>query len=495
MGKRIGLVAGVVGFSIFVILGRLLSLESITPSAMDVAAVTILMASWWMTEAIPIPATSLLPLVLFPMLGIASVSQTAAGYAHPLILFLMGGFFIALTVERWNLHRRLALGVVLRIGTRPDRLILGFMIAGALISMWISNTATTLMMLPIALAVLQRMEEQAPGDPRIRPIGVGLLLGLAYACNVGGMGTPLGTPPNLIFMANYDTVEGASPISFAGWCGRAMPIVLVMIPLIWLVLTRWVNRIDRTFVGGDRNIILAEVREMGRLNSAEWRVLIFFVMTALLWITRFFKEPVHVGSYAFHGWSHMLGLTEVHSTKGLIATVDDGTVAIGAAILMFLMPAGRDHKGEKLLDWDTAVRIPWGLLLLFGGGMALAVGFGQSGLSLWIGERLGSLAGLPLVVLTATVCLTVTFLTEVTSNTATTTVLMPVLASAAASHSIDPMYLMMPAALSASCAFMLPVATAPNAIVFGSGLVTMRDMVVCGIVINLIGVVVITALV
>ncbi len=495
MAKTIGLIAGLLGFTTLVVLGRTLHLESVSTAALDVAAITFLMAAWWVTEAIPIPATSLLPLVLFPLLGVSSVKAAASGYSHPLILFLMGGFFIALAVERWNLHRRLALGVIMRIGTKPDRLILGFMIAGAVISMWISNTATTLMMLPIALAILQRMEDQAPNDPRIRPIAVGLLLGLAYACNVGGMGTPLGTPPNLIFMANYEKVPDADPISFAGWTLRALPIVVILLPLIWLVLTRWVNRIDRNFISGDRDVIAREVEAMGRLSTPERRVLIVFILTALLWIFRFFKNPISLGSYDFHGWSHWFGLTEMHPVKGLKCLVDDGTVAIGAAVLMFLLPAGVKQAREKLLDWETAVRIPWGLLLLFGGGMALAVGFDKSGLSQWIGNGLGSLGGLPIMVLTACICLTVTFLTEVTSNTATTSILMPVLAAAATTHDIDPMYLMMPAALSASCAFMLPVATAPNAIVFGSNRVTMRDMVVCGVVINLIGVVVITLLV
>ena len=339
MAKKIGLVAGLLGFTILIVLGRTLQLESVSTTALDVAAITFLMAAWWVTEAIPIPATSLLPLVLFPLLGVSSVKEAASGYSHPLILFLMGGFFIALAVERWNLHRRLALGVILRIGTKPDRLILGFMIAGAVISMWISNTATTLMMLPIALAILQRMEDQAPNDPRVRPIGVGLLLGLAYACNVGGMGTPLGTPPNLIFMANYEKVPDADPISFAGWTLRALPIVVVLLPLIWLVLTRWVNRIDRNFISGDRDVISREVQEMGRLSTPERRVLIVFTITALLWIFRFFKNPISVGSYDFYGWSHWFGLTEMRPGKGLKCLVDDGTVAIGAAILMFLLPA------------------------------------------------------------------------------------------------------------------------------------------------------------
>ncbi|HIA02851.1 MAG TPA: SLC13/DASS family transporter [Myxococcales bacterium] len=456
----------------------------LSPGAIRVGAIAFLMAVWWVTEAIPIPATSLLPLVLFPLLGISPSKATAVAYASPFIILLMGGFFVALTLERWNLHKRIALNLIIRIGTRPDRLILGFMVAGALLSMWISNTATTLMMLPIAVAVLQRVDETGADPDKVRKIGVGLMLGIAYACNVGGIGTPIGTPPNLIFIGQFETAfPDRPPIGFIDWMIMTLPIVVIMIAIIWFVLTRWINRVDRDISIGDESSLKNELNDMGGLSSAERRVAVVFVFTALAWI---FRRPIEIGNMAIPGWSNLLELQKV---------VDDGTVAIAAAIVLFLLPAGKGNKGVRLLDWETAVRIPWGLLLLFGGGLALADGFKVTGFSEWVGQELAGLATLSPWVLIGVVCLAVTFLTEITSNTATTTILMPVFAAVCVKQGVDPYHLMLPAALSASCAFMLPVATAPNAIVFGSGRVKMADMVRCGIVINLIGVVVITLLI
>ena len=453
------------------------------PSALKTAAVAWLMAAWWVTEAIPIPVTSLLPLVLFPLLGISTMASTADAYASPFILLLMGGFFVALSLEKWNLHRRIALSVIMRVGTAPHRLVLGFMIAGAVLSMWISNTATTLMMMPIAVAVLQRMEERLPGDPRVRSFGVALMLGIAYACNVGGLGTPVGTPPNIIFLSQYDKAFPDGPaITFLDWMIMALPIVVIMTLGIWFLLTRVVNRVDPKLEVGDKNTLANELAGMGILSTPERRVLAIFAATALLWI---FRKPILVGGASIGGWAPFLGLD---------GRVDDATVAIAAAIVMFLVPAGRGQRGEALLDWETAVKIPWGLLLLFGGGLALAAAFQSTGLSGWIGLRLAGLSHLPTWALVGIMCLSVTFLTEITSNTATTTILMPVLASVSVEQGIDPAHLMLPAALSASCAFMLPVATAPNAIVFGTGKVTMGDMVKCGFAINIMGVFVITGI-
>ena len=481
--KRVGLIVGPLGFLLLLLMSGPLYPGGGAPphGALRVAAVAFLMAVLWVTEALPIPATSLLPLVLFPVLQIAPAAAVAPEYADKLIILFMGGFFVALTLERWHLHRRIALRVILAIGTRPDRLVLGFMVAGATLSMWISNTATTLMMLPIALAVLQRMEERSPDDPRNRPVGVALMLGLAYACNVGGLGTPIGTPPNLIFMAQHAKAFPNAGISFLDWMIMAVPMVVVMIGVIWVLITRVVNRVDRDLVMGDPEELRAELRSLGPLSIPERRVLVVFVLTALLWV---FRKPILLGGLSIGGWSHWLGLQH---------HVDDGTVAIAAAAVLFLLPAGKEHPKERLLDWETAERIPWGVLLLFGGGLALAEGFALTGLSHWIGVQLGALAGLPTWLLIGLSCFVVTFLTEVTSNTATTTLLMPVLASVCLEQGVDPMHLMLPAALSASCAFMLPVATAPNAIVFGTGRVRMLDMVRCGVMVNLIGVVVITA--
>ncbi len=483
MAKTLGFVLGGLGFTLLLILSDWAypGGSAPGPSAIRVAAVAFLMAVFWVTEALPIPATSMLPLVLFPVLGIAPVKNVAPAYADKFILLLMGGFFIALGLERWNLHKRLALRTIVAVGTRPSQLVLGFMLAGAGLSMWISNTATTLMMLPIALAVLQRVEEKAPGEAS-GTLGIALLLGIAYACNIGGVGTPIGTPPNLIFMSQYSvSFPSAAPISFLDWMITALPIVIVMIVAIWWVLVRGVNRVDDALDIGDRNAVRNDYLALGGLSIPERRVLVIFGMTALLWV---FRKPIVVGEFQLGGWSNWLGLD---------GQVDDGTVAIAAAILMFALPAG-NKKGERLLDWETAVRIPWGLLLLFGGGLALAAGFKETGLSAWVGQQLGALAGLPTWTMIGLVSLSVTFLTEVTSNTATTTILMPVLGSVCETRGIPASHLMLPAAISASCAFMLPVATAPNAIVFGTGRIRMADMVRIGVVINLIGVVVITAI-
>jgi sodium-dependent dicarboxylate transporter 2/3/5 len=484
--RKVGLIVGSVGF--FGLLGLAHYSEptgsELSPDAIRLGAITFLMAVWWVTEAIPIPATSLLPLVLMPLFGIASSKTTATAYAGPFIILLMGGFFIALTLERWQLHKRIALNIIQRIGTRPDRLILGFMVAGALLSMWISNTATTLMMLPIAIAVLQRVDASGADPKEVRKMGVGLMLGIAYACNVGGMGTPIGTPPNLIYIGQVEAAfEGRTAIGFLDWMFMALPMVVVMVGVIWLVLTKWVNRIDKNLSIGDQSELREELKAMGGLTTAERRVLVVFVLTALAWV---FRRPIGMGGFTIPGWSTTLDLQEM---------VDDGTVAIAAAVTFFLLPAGKENKGQRLLDWETAVKIPWGLLLLFGGGLALAEGFKVTGFSEWVGYQLAGLATLSPWVLIAVVCLAVTFLTEITSNTATTTILMPVFAAVCVQQGVDPHHLMLPATLSASCAFMLPVATAPNAIVFGSGRVTMGDMVRCGIVINLIGVVVITLLI
>ena len=491
MAKQLGLISGLLGFAFFVALASAggflsklgFSLESLPPpDALKVAGVAFLMAAWWVTEAIPIPATSLLPLALFPVLRVQPFAMVSNGYSDKFILLLMGGFFIALALERWNLHRRIALGIIVRVGTEPTRLVLGFMLAGALLSMWISNTATTLMMLPIAIAVIQRMEENVSDPKQLRPMGIALMLGIAYACNVGGLGTPIGTPPNLVYLQNYaEAFPDADLPTFVDWFLLTAPFVVVMLGVIWWILTRGMNRIDPNLRVGDADTIQDELTGMGRLNTPERRALAVFVITALLWI---FRKPITIAGSQIGGWSPALGL------DGL---VEDGTVAIGAALVMFLLPAGPKHPGEKLLDWETAVRIPWGLLLLFGGGLSLASGFKSTGLSEWIGHGLAQFADLPLWALIGLICLSVTFLTEITSNTATTTILMPILASVCVEHQIDPNNLMLPAALSASCAFMLPVATAPNAIVFGTGRVTMGDMVRCGFAINLAGVLLLTA--
>lgn len=429
-----------------------------SPEVGVTVAVTIWCALWWVLEPVPVPVTSLLPFVAFPLAGILSEKEVATAYGHWLILLLLGGFMLSAAMERSGAHRRLAVALVGLVGGNSGRrVVLGFMLATALCSMWISNTATTLMMLPVAMAVIG---DRTRGGTALR---VPLLLGIAYAASIGGLGTPIGTPPNVILMGVYKEVTGVD-IGFLEWMSLGIPAVCVLLPIAWLWLTR-----------GDLGSVRLSMPEVGQWTVPEKRVLIVFACTALLWMSR---------TAPFGGWSGAFGLPEV----------GDSTVALAAVMALFVVPDGR---GEALLDWDTAKKVPWGLLLLFGGGIAIARAFGASGLSAalgdWIASDLG-IATLPYVVTVLALCLFVTFLTEVTSNTATTTLLMPILAAAAASAALEPKLLMVPAALSASCAFMLPVATAPNAIVYGSGVVTTRRMAAEGFVLNCVGAVSLTAL-
>lgn len=415
------------------------------------AVIAFICIAWWILEPVPIPVTSLLPLALLPLAGVLTPAQVAEAYGSPLILLLLGGFLLSTAMASSGAHRRLAVYLVwLTGGGSARRVVLGFMLASALLSMWISNTAATLMLLPVALAVIERSKEST--------LGVPLLLGVAYAASIGGTGTPIGSPPNLIFMQVYADTTGTQ-LGFIDWMAWALPCVALLLPLTWVWLTRRLRAVHAP--------VLARP---GPWTSRERRVLIVFTLTALAWVTR--SEPLG-------GWSGWLGLTGAN----------DATVALLAVVAMFALPAG---DGRRLLDWQTAARIPWGVLLLFSGGVCLARGFVESGLSGHLATLISGLQGLHPFLIIAVIALTVTFLTEATSNTATTALLMPLLAAAAVGAGLDPALLMVPAALSASCAFMLPVATAPNSIVFGSGLISPRVMAREGLALNLIGAVVIT---
>ncbi|MCB1841923.1 MAG: SLC13/DASS family transporter [Halioglobus sp.] len=417
-----------------------------------VAAVAVLCVIWWVFEPVPIPVTSLLPLAVLPLLGVLTPAEVGQAYGSPLILLLLGGFLLSKGMEHSGAHRRIALSMVRLFGASSGRrLVMGFMVAAAVLSMWISNTATTLMLLPVALAVLDAVEDKA----RLAPP---LLLGLAYAASVGGIGTPIGTPPNLIFMQVYEQTTGQA-ISFSQWMGWALPVVVVMVPLMALILTRNL-----------RGTLQVSLPEVGAWRTEERRVMLVFGLTALAWITR--SEP-------FGGWKTWLNLPGAN----------DASVALLAVVLLFVIP---DGKGGRLLNWERASSIPWGVLLLFSGGICLAQGFVNSGLSDVLGLWLADLAGLPTYLLILLICLTVTFMTETTSNTASTTLLMPVLAAAAIAAGIAPELVMVPAAMSASCAFMLPVATAPNSVVFGSGMLTTARMAREGFILNLLGALVIS---
>lgn len=448
--KQIALPAGP---ALAVVTAYLMTASGFSSGASITMGVTIVCVLWWVFEPIPIPATSFLPLGLLPLLGVLTPLQVAQSYGNPLILLLLGGFILATALEKSGAHRRLALNMVRAFGgTSSRRLVFGFMAASALLSMWISNTATTLMLLPVALAVLERSEDEQ--------LAVPLLLGIAYAASIGGIGTPIGTPPNIVFMGVYEATVGEQ-VPFFTWMVWALPIAFVFVPVMALWLTRGL-----TYRGAIR------LPAVGRWETAEVRVTVVFALTALFWITR--KQP-------FGGWTALFGLEETN----------DAMVALLAVVVMFLVPNG---KGGKLLDWDTAAQIPWGMLILFGAGITIATAFTTSGLSQNIGDALSGISDLPVLLLLLIVCLVVTFLTETTSNTATTTLLMPILAAGALGAGIDPKLIMIPAALSASCAFMLPVATAPNVIVFSTGQFGIETMAREGFALNLIGAVIISVM-
>jgi sodium-dependent dicarboxylate transporter 2/3/5 len=417
-----------------------------------VGFVGVLCVLWWVFEPIPIPVTSLLPLAILPLVGVLTPAQVGQAYGSPMILLLLGGFLLSKAMEHSGAHRRIAIGMVNLFGASSGRrLVMGFMAASAVLSMWISNTATTLMLLPVALAVLEASSAR-------EKLAAPLLLGVAYAASVGGLGTPIGTPPNLIFMQVYEQTTG-QVISFTQWMSWGVPVVVLMIPAMAILLTR--------NVGGAVSVQLPVV---GAWRTEERRVMAVFGLTALAWITR--GEP-------FGGWKAWLDLPQAN----------DASVALLAVVVMFLTP---DGKGQRLLTWERASTIPWGVLLLFSGGICLAQGFVSSGLSELMGAWLADMTRLPPYALIVLVCLAVTFMTETTSNTASTTLLMPVLAATALAAGIAPEMIMVPAAMSASCAFMLPVATAPNSVVFGSGLITTARMAREGVLLNLLGVVIIS---
>ncbi len=453
------------------------------------AAVTALVACWWITVALPIPATSLLPLVLFPLLGVTKFEDAAANYADKNIFLFMGGFIIALGIQRWHLHRRMALHIVRLVGTSQSTLVLGFIIGSAVLSMWISNTATTLMMLPIGLAVIGSLPS-GPAEPKETQhtaFGAALMLGIAYGASVGGVATPVGTPPNIVLKGILRAMFPHAPeISFGTWMLVFVPLTVAFVPVIWLVLTRVTCPVARGAVRVGRDVIREHLRRLGSLSGPEAWMLAVFALTAALWM---FRQPITLGAFELPGWSD--GLERLAPNWFKPAFIHDATVAVGMAALLFMIPGGRDEDGRRvpLMDWKTAEKLPWGILLLFGGGFAIAEGFEQTGLSTYVGECLALLAGAPVVVLILGACLLLTFLTEVTSNTATTSVMLPIMAGAAtAVFQINPLVLMLPATISASCAFMLPVATPPNAIVFGSGQVQMQRMVRSGLILNFVGV-------
>lgn len=435
------------------------------------AAVVVLMAVLWMTEAMPLPATALIPVALFPVLGVLPIDETARAYANEVVFLFLGGFLIGKAMERWGLHRRIALLILTVAGATPGRLVAGVMVATAFLSMWISNTATVVMMFPIALSVLRAAEAGERRPPATFPVC--LMLALAYAASIGSVGTIIGTPPNLLLRAFVEERYGVE-IGFAQWMLVGVPLVLALLPLAWLVLTRIYPPGSGAL--GARDAIAAERRDLGRMSRGEIVVLAVFAATASAWVLR---EPLA-------GWARLAELAP------WIEDVSDAGIAMTGALVLFAFPV-HPRRGEFALDWEAARDLPWGVLILVGGGLSLAAAVQANGVDTWIGGRLAGLGGLPALALVAAVAGAVVLLTEVSSNTATAATLLPVLGGVAGAIGVDPLTLVVPAALAASFAFMMPVATPPNAIVFASGRLTVAQMVRAGAWLNVIGVLAVTA--
>lgn len=446
------------------------------PLVSRTAAVAVLMATLWITEAVPLAVTALIPVALFPVLGVLDGKTVSSQYFNHIIFLFIGGFIVAIAMERWNLHRRIALRILLLFGVKPRGILLGFMVATAFLSMWISNTATAMMMVTIALALLLRLEESFTPEDAHR-FSVGLLLGVAYSASIGGIATLVGTPPNMSFARIFEmNFPDAPEISFASWFAFAFPITVVFLGTTWLLLSAFC--MPRGKSGIDRDVIRTQVRELGPLSFAEKVVLFDFGALVLLWL---FRLDIVVGGVTIPGWSRLL------PEPGFLT---DGSVAMALAIPLFFIPS-RSPKGGPIMDWAAMAKMPWNIVLLFGGGFALARGFVDSGLSLWVGQRLEALGTLPPILMVAIICIVMTFVTELTSNTATTEMVLPILAGLALTIGVNPLLLMIPATLSASCAFMMPVATPPNAIVFGTSRLRVPEMARIGVLLNLVGVVLI----
>lgn len=478
----------VLGTSLFVAMACVPPPAGLATEAFRMLSIVGLMTIWWITEAVPISITALIPIVAYPLLGIMSTKAAAAPYANDTLYLFLGGFTLAVAMQRWGLHRRIALLIMSHIRPTPRFIVFGFMLVSAILSMWVSNTATAVMLLPIAMAIIARVTGrdepiQDPSSPKEKAwhnFAVSLFLGIAYAASIGGIGTLVGTPPNIVLAGMLPRlVPGAPEVSFVKWMVIGIPVAVLFIPIVWAVLTIVLYPAERVHFEMDRRHLREEYKALGPASRAERWVLSVFALTAGMWI---FRSDIDLGIGVIPGWSRLFSHPEF---------IRDSTVAIFMAIVLFCIPVGSKDR-KFLLDREWYKRIPWNILLLFGGGFALAEGFKVTGLSEWIGSHLVVLEGAPTWGIVAGTCFLMTFLTEVTSNTTTTTVMLPILASASAAIGIDPLLLMVPATISASCAFMLPVATPPNAIAFGSGVLTIPKMARAGIVLNLIGILLVT---
>lgn len=466
MQKRLGLVIGPL---LFLIILLLTPFEGLSEQGHAVLATTIWIAVWWVTEAIPIAATALLPIVLFPLTGGMNLASTTASFGHKYVFLYLGGFLIAIGIEKWNLHRRIALTIIAFIGSDIRKIILGFMIATAFLSMWISNTATSVMMLPIGLAIIKQLKDNPDTDEDENLIfGKALMLGIAYSASIGGIATLIGTPPNLVLAGIIESTYGYE-ITFLEWFQFGLPVALLLLIFCWYYLTRIAYKFKQVDFPGGLKEIQRLKSNLGIISKEERRVGFVFILAALCWISRsFILQPLFPG-------------------------IDDTIIAILFGITLFIIPS-KNNK-EPLLNWKDTLNLPWGIILLFGGGMALAKAFDESGLALWLGNLMTEFGGFPFFILLLLLITAVNFLTEITSNLATTAMLLPVLAPLALEVGVHPFGLMVGAAVAASCAYMLPVATPPNAVVFGSGYLRIPDMVSKGIVLNLFSILVISIMV
>lgn len=451
--------------------------EALTADARWVAAIATLMAVWWMTEAVPLPLTSLLPIVLVPIFTVRTVAETTTAYANPIVFLFLGGFLIAIAMEKWQLHRRIALLTIARVGCRPRQIVLGLMLATGFLSMWVSNTATTLMMLPIGVSVLTLVSQRSGAGTAaadLHRFGTCLTLAIAWSATMGGLGTLLGSPPNAI-VAGYAAGQLGRPIGFLDWMLLGVPLAFSFIFIAWWLMTRVLYRVELREIPGGEEMIRDELARLGPLSQGEKVVITVFGSAAFLWIV-----PALLAS-----------IPGIASRAGWLGRLDDTAIAIGAGIALFIIPArGR----EMALQWkDAESGLPWGVLLLFGGGLSLAAAVAATGLDEWLGQQVRGLDALPVVLLVAAITTMVLLLTEITSNTATAATFIPVLGGVALAIGADPMTLLVPAALAATCAFMLPVGTPPNAIAFSTGRVTIAQMARGGVVLNLVGIVLITA--
>ncbi|WP_339343144.1 DASS family sodium-coupled anion symporter [uncultured Polaribacter sp.] len=463
--------------SLFLISGPLLFLAmqffsppaGMSESAYSLLSITLWMALWWVTESVPIAITALLPIILFPMTGAVDLQTTTASYGHKYIFLYMGGFMLAIAIEKWNLHKRIALNIIKIIGTNISKIILGFMVATAFLSMWISNTATAVMMLPIAMSIVAQLQDNPNTEKNENLIfGKALMLSIAYSASIGGMATLIGTPPNLVFAGYVEETYGIE-ITFLQWLKFGVPIAIPLLVIAWLYLTKFAFKFkQKEFPGGKEEINRLLVL-IGPMKREEKLVSSIFVLTAFCWITRSFI------------------------LQEFFPFIDDTIIAMTAGILLFVVPAS-DFK-KRLITWEDAVKLPWGIILLFGGGMALAAGFQITGLASWLGAQMSVFQGLSLLLLVFVVITLVNFFTEFTSNLATTAMLLPILAPIAISLNINPYMLMVACTIAASCAFMMPVATPPNAVVFGSGYLRIPDMIKSGIWMNIISILFLTLMV